>query len=42
MGLDIMNLYRFESDDLYLFLQETGKAEKGSRGREGRKHVQLG
>lgn len=39
MGLDIMNLNRLESDDLYLLLQETRKAERKREGREGRKHV---
>ena len=42
LGFDIMNLDRLESDNLYLFLPPTGKAERKRKGREGRKHVQLG
>lgn len=42
LGFDIMNLDRLESDNLYLFLPETGKAERERKGREGRKHVQIG
>lgn len=42
LGLDIMNLDRLESDDLYLFLQQTGKAERERKGRDERKHFQLG
>lgn len=41
LGFDIMNLDRLESDNLYFFLPETGKAERERKGREGRKHVQL-
>lgn len=39
VGLDIMNLNRLESDNLYLLLQETRKSEREREGREGRKHV---
>lgn len=39
LGLDIMNLNRPESDDLYILLQETRKAEREREGREGRKHI---
>lgn len=42
LGLDIMNLDRFESDDLYPLLQETKTAEREREGRDGRKHILIG